>query len=142
MSSSLARVGYFPALSTRYIITRQRLIGGKFFPQGCCPIVSNHSWSESNSSLLLQKPPLIPLSQTANKLWSSPRLLSWSTLVPDLHHDLPFSLQKSHVMYADDTAISLSSKSIGDLQNDLNLDLLKLQDWLHANKLSLNVVKT
>ena len=45
-------------------------------------------------------------------------------------------------MYADDTAISLSSKSIDDLQNDLNLDLLKLQDWLHANKLSLNVVKT
>ena len=55
-------------------------------------------------------------------------------------NDLPFSLQKSHVsMY--DTAISLSSKSIDDLQNDLNLDLLKLQDWLHANKLSLNVVK-
>ena len=44
-------------------------------------------------------------------------------------------------MYADDTAISLSSKSIGDLQNDLNLDLSKLQDWLNANKLSLNVVK-
>ena len=58
-------------------------------------------------------------------------------------NDLPLSLQKSHVsMYADDTTISLSSKSIGDLQNDLNLDLLKLQDWLHANKLSLNVVKT
>ena len=46
------------------------------------------------------------------------------------------------LMYADDTTISLSSKSIADLQNDLNLDLLKLQDWLHANKLSLNVVKT
>ena len=58
-------------------------------------------------------------------------------------NDLPFSLQKSYVsMYADDTAISLSSKSIDDLQNDLNLDLLKLQDWLHANKHSLNVVKT
>ena len=58
-------------------------------------------------------------------------------------NDLPFSLQKFHVsMYADDTAISLSSKSIDDLQNDLNLDLLKLQDLLHANKLSLNVVKT
>ena len=58
-------------------------------------------------------------------------------------NDLPFSLQKSHVsMYADDTAISVSSKSIGDLQNDLNLDLLRLQDWLHANKLSLDVVKT
>ena len=58
-------------------------------------------------------------------------------------NDLPSSLQKSHVsMYADDTAISLSSESIDDLQNDLSLDLLKLQDWLHANKLSLNVVKT
>ena len=58
-------------------------------------------------------------------------------------NDLPFSLQKSNVsMYADDTAISLSSKNIDELQNDLNLDLLKLQDWLHANKLSLNVVKT
>ena len=58
-------------------------------------------------------------------------------------NDLPFSLQKSHVsMYAEDTAISLSSKSIADLQNDLNLDLLQLQDWLLANKLSLNVVKT
>ena len=45
-------------------------------------------------------------------------------------------------MYADDKAISLSSKSIDDLQSDLNLDILKLQDWLHANKLSLKVVKT
>ena len=43
---------------------------------------------------------------------------------------------------ADDAAMSLSSKGIDDLQNDLNLDLLKLQDWLHANRLSLNVVKT
>ena len=59
------------------------------------------------------------------------------------NNDLPFSLQKSHVsMYTDDTAISLSSKSIDDLPNDLNVDLLKLQDWLHANKLSLNVVNT
>ena len=58
-------------------------------------------------------------------------------------NDFPFSLQKSNLsMYADDTAISLSSKNIDELQNDLNLDLLKLQDWLHANKLSLNVVKT
>ena len=58
-------------------------------------------------------------------------------------NELPFSLLKAHVsMYADDATISLSSKSIGDLQSDLNLDLLKLQDWLHANKLSLNVVKT
>ena len=45
-------------------------------------------------------------------------------------------------MYADDTAISLSSKNIDKLHNDLSLEILKLRDWLHANELSLNVVKT
>ena len=54
-----------------------------------------------------------------------------------------FVYKKSHVrMYADDTAISLSLKSIDDLQDDLNVDLLKLQERVHANKVSLNVVKT
>ena len=68
--------------------------------------------------------------------------MSWSTLIPDVT-DLPPSLQKSHLsLYADDTTTSLSSKGIDDLENDLNLELLKLQDWLHAKKLSLNVVNT
>ena len=58
-------------------------------------------------------------------------------------NDLPFSLEKAHVsMYADDTTISHSSMSFADLQHDLNCDLSNLQDWLHGNKLSLNVVKT
>ena len=37
---------------------------------------------------------------------------------------------------------SLSSENIDGLKNDLNLDILKLQDWLDANKLSLSIVKT
>ena len=58
-------------------------------------------------------------------------------------NDLPYSLEKAHVsMYADDTTISHSSLSLADLQHDLNCDLSNLQDWLHGNKLSLNVVKT
>ena len=37
-------------------------------------------------------------------------------------NDLPFSLLKSNVsMYADDRTISLSSKDIDELQNDVNL---------------------
>ena len=36
-------------------------------------------------------------------------------------------------------AISLSSKSIYDILNDLNVDRLKLHDWMHASKNSLNV---
>ena len=45
-------------------------------------------------------------------------------------------------MYADDTKISLSSRWLSKLQDDLNQDLANLQKWLHGNKLSLNVVKT
>ena len=58
-------------------------------------------------------------------------------------NDRPFSPLKSNIsMYANDTAIPLSSKNVGELQNDLNLDLLKMRDWLHATELSLNVAKT
>ena len=52
-------------------------------------------------------------------------------------NDLPFSLENAHVsMYADDTTISHSSKSLAALQHELNCDLSNLQDWLHGNKLS------
>ena len=58
-------------------------------------------------------------------------------------NDLPFCLNKGKVtMYADDTAISHSSSCLSKLQYDLNQDLVNLQNWLHGNKLSLNVVKT
>ena len=58
-------------------------------------------------------------------------------------NNLPLSFLKSNVIiYADDTAISLSSKNIDELKNHLISDLLKLWDWIHGSKLSLNVMKT
>ena len=45
-------------------------------------------------------------------------------------------------MYADDNAISHSSRCLSTLRHDLNQDLVNLQNWLHGNKLSLIVVKT
>ena len=45
-------------------------------------------------------------------------------------------------MYADEITISHSSYSLADLRHDLNCDLSNLQNSLHGNKLSLNVVKT
>ena len=58
-------------------------------------------------------------------------------------NDLSFCLNKEKVtMYADDTAISNSSSCLSKLQDDLNQDPVNLQNWLHGNKLSLNVVKT
>ena len=45
------------------------------------------------------------------------------------------------VIYADDTTISYSSKSIGELNANLNNNLHCLEDWLHGNNLTINVIK-
>ena len=45
-------------------------------------------------------------------------------------------------MYADDTSISFRSKSISELQQQINDDLAKINAWLKTNKLSLNIAKT
>ena len=45
-------------------------------------------------------------------------------------------------MYADDTSISYSSKSVDAINSAINDDLSNLKLWLEGNKLSLNVSKT
>ena len=46
------------------------------------------------------------------------------------------------VMYADDTNIFISGKCLRELETIMNRELLLLNEWLFANKLSLNVNKT
>ena len=45
-------------------------------------------------------------------------------------------------MYADDTNMTFTACSIPELQHDINIDLQFLQNWLIANRLTLNVLKT
>ena len=45
-------------------------------------------------------------------------------------------------MFADDTTITNSHKSTARLHREVNHDLNNLQNWLLANQLSLNVLKT
>ena len=45
-------------------------------------------------------------------------------------------------MYADDTSISFTAKSVDDLKMTLNKELDSLRKWLEGNKVSLNVLKT
>ena len=55
-------------------------------------------------------------------------------------NDLPLSLDNAKViMYADDTSISYSSKSVDAINSAINDDLSYLKLWLEGNKLSLNV---
>ena len=45
-------------------------------------------------------------------------------------------------MYADDTSISIAASSLSELETLVNSELSNLHDWLKANRLSLNIVKT
>src|ERR1043165_78987 len=46
------------------------------------------------------------------------------------------------ILFADDTNLFYSDKSLDNLQNVLNTELSKLVEWFRANKLSLNAQKT
>ena len=58
-------------------------------------------------------------------------------------NDLPNCPQNaSSRMFADDTNISLTAKTLTELKLEINPELSNLNRWLKANKLSLNVAKT
>ena len=58
-------------------------------------------------------------------------------------NDLPFCLERCQMtMYADDTSISFTARSVNDLNMTMTKDLDSLRKWLQGNKLSLNVLKT
>ena len=58
-------------------------------------------------------------------------------------NDLPSCVENGHItMYADDTSASSSIKSCNDIEVNVIPNLISICDWLKANKLSLNAIKT
>ena len=58
-------------------------------------------------------------------------------------NDLPNCLVHSNSrMYADDTHLTFASNNIDDINSNLNQDLANVNEWLIANKLTLNQSKT
>ena len=47
-----------------------------------------------------------------------------------------------HIVYADDTNLSIACTSATEMESKLNIDLDNIRKWLLANKLSLNIAKT
>ena len=45
-------------------------------------------------------------------------------------------------MYSDDTNLTFTACSMTELQHNMNVDLLYLQNWLIANRFTLNRLKT
>ena len=58
-------------------------------------------------------------------------------------NDLPNSLTDSHaILFADDTTVYATSKTLDTLYHKTNKDLKSLDEWFKTNKLSLNIDKT
>ena len=56
--------------------------------------------------------------------------------------DLPKSSAFYIVLYTDDTYLCLSHKNLDDLQHMVNVELIKVDNWLRSNKLFLNYSKS
>ena len=58
-------------------------------------------------------------------------------------NDLPRCLQTTKArLFADDTTLSISASTVDEIESKLNHDLLNVNEWLIANKLTLNETKT
>ena len=58
-------------------------------------------------------------------------------------NDLPSILENSHSnLYADDTNVSTADELLQKAHENLNADMVILEKWLDANRLSPNLVKT
>ena len=58
-------------------------------------------------------------------------------------NDLPLCIENGHVtMYADDTSSSIGISTVEDITRNFIPDIKNVMDWLKANNLSLNVMKT
>ena len=56
-------------------------------------------------------------------------------------NDLPKCCDMSSWLFADDTALGVSSDNFDDLQLRMNREIDKVQNWLYANKLSVHYAK-
>ena len=78
-------------------------------------------------------------SALASVLWGVPQ---GSVLGPLLFliyiNDLPNSCNLASWLFADDTALALSSKNFNDLEKNFNTEIEKVHEWLLANKLSVH----
>ena len=56
--------------------------------------------------------------------------------------EFPAQIASFPILFADDTNIFITGKSIEEMCTKMNDELEKIQGWLNCNKLSLNVLKT
>ena len=75
-------------------------------------------------------------------MWCTTRVYIRTNLFLILINDLPKASTFFTILFADDTTLQLSSKSLHGLYDLANIELSKIEDWFKANKLTLNAAKT
>ena len=68
--------------------------------------------------------------------------LFWDRYCLSCTYDLPKSSAFYSVLYADDACLCLSHKNLDNLQHMVNVEVIKVDNWFHSNKLSLNYSKS
>ncbi len=77
-------------------------------------------------------------------MWSSTGIQPWAVFVSLIYiNDLPRCLQTTKArLFADDTTLSsISAPTVDETESKLNHDLLNGNEWLVANKFTLNETK-
>ena len=77
-------------------------------------------------------------------MWSPPRIHPRTFIVFLLYINDLATVSNAYfpILFADDTNIFITGKSIEEMCTKINDELEKIQGWLNYNKLSLNVLKT
>ena len=57
-------------------------------------------------------------------------------------NDLPYASSLVTKLFADDTCLIFSAKTIDELEISINREMGKIHDWMVSNKLSINYSKT
>ena len=65
--------------------------------------------------------------------------LLFLTYINDIHHS---SAKLSFYLFADDTSLLYADTNLKSLEKTVNSELIKVSDWLNANKLTLNAKKS
>ena len=73
-------------------------------------------------------------------MWCPTGVCAWSLIyMNDIHNS---SVKLSFYLFANDTTLWYADTNLKSLEKTVNSELLKVSDWLNANKLTLNAKKS